>query len=459
MATTMIERHYDDEALIALIENGRADADPHLPGCPPCSAKIESFRLITEALCDQEVWDTRAVALEPVPGTIAHLRAFADRMSDEDTRAEAILQELLAGSREEWMPRLQEHPEWRTAGVVRKLVEKTYSTVVAMPPDAVEMMTVAANIADHLTTIDYSPETVARLRGAAWRDKAYALYYVGQFPEAESALAIAERHFGACGVNEYELARTSVVRALVLRPSGRMQEAMAAAELSAATFEHFADPNKTVNAHVMRAQMLFTQERYREAIELLDALEQRFEAVIDVQTHVVLLNNLAHSYRKVGQRDLAMMYYEMVSAIYEERGMATESARARWSVAAIVAESGDVTAALRRYEQVSCDFETLGMTSESALVSLDRAEILLSQERYSDVERLCRHAMTLFENAGLSYTARAMTALAFVQEAAQKRTADRVLIQQTRDYLRRLPAQPNLLFAPPPLPPGSFELA
>jgi hypothetical protein len=54
-------------------------------------------------------------------------------MTDEDSRAETILQELLAGSREEWMPRLNEHPEWRTAGVVRKLIAQVYTTVVAMP--------------------------------------------------------------------------------------------------------------------------------------------------------------------------------------------------------------------------------------------------------------------------------------------------------------------------------------
>jgi tetratricopeptide (TPR) repeat protein len=448
----MIERHYDDEALIALIENNRAIADAHLPACQPCSAKIESFRMISDALCDQDIWDASTIRSEPVPATIANLRAFADRMSDEDTRAEAILQELLAGPREEWMPRLEEHPEWRMAGVVRKLIAQTYSVVVAMPPDAVELTSLATDIADQLTSADYSADTIARLRGAAWRDKAYALYYVGQFTDAETALFTSERHFSYCLVNEYELARLGIVRALILRPAARLDEAMAAAEFSAATFEQFADANKTVNAQVMRAQLLFSKEQYRDAVTLLDAVEQRFESKMHVQTHVVLLNNLAHAYRKVGQADLAMMYYQMVSAIYDERGMATESARTRWSVATILADHGDLAVALRHYEQLASDFDRLGMTSEAALVSLDRAEILLSQGRYDDVERLSRYAMSLFEGAGLSYTARAMTALAFIQEAAQKRTANRVMICQAREYLKRLPTQPNLLFAP--LPPS-----
>src|SRR5688572_14424395 len=109
----MIERHYDDEALISLLGSNRAGTDAHLPSCVPCSTKIDSFRTIAGALHDGDVWDQRELRTEAVPATIAALRAFADRMVDEDTRAETILAELLAGSRETWRPRLQEHPEWR----------------------------------------------------------------------------------------------------------------------------------------------------------------------------------------------------------------------------------------------------------------------------------------------------------------------------------------------------------
>src|SRR5689334_11376704 len=114
----MIERHYDDETLISLLESRRDATDTHLPSCPPCSGKLESFRTICSDLHDADVWDKREIRTEAVPTTIATLRAFADRMADEDTKAEAILAELLAGPRDSWMPRLEFHPEWRTTGVV-----------------------------------------------------------------------------------------------------------------------------------------------------------------------------------------------------------------------------------------------------------------------------------------------------------------------------------------------------
>lgn len=447
---TMIERHYDDEALIALIENNRDAADLHLPNCPPCSAKIESFRMISDALCEQDLWDTRPPASDPVPATIANLRAFADQMSDEDTRAEAILQELLAGSREEWLPRLNEHPEWRMAGVVRKLIAKTYAMVVSMPPDAVEMMAVATNIAEQLDPADYPSSTVARLRGAAWRDKAYALYYVGQFSEAEAALFASERHFSSCLVNEYELARNGIVKALVLRPFERFAEASEVAARSARTFEWYGDADKTVSARLAEVHMLFSRGMYTQAEITLVDLERQISVSTDVGTHARVLGNLGYCYRRLGKVELSIQYYDCASALLDDIGARTETVRIRWSVAVMLAEAGKVSDACERLSHLTREMEYLGMTSEAAVAALDVAELLLAQNRYDEVGEICRSAMQAFEHAGLSYTARAMTALAFIQEATRQRRADQVLVRTVRDYIRKLPAQPNLLFAPAP---------
>ena len=87
------------------------------------------------------------------------------------------------------------------------------------------------------------------------------------------------------------------------------------------------------------------------------------------------------------------------------------------------------------------------MTVDAALASLDVAELLLAQDRYEEVEEICRSTMQAFELAGLSYTARALTALAYIREAAIQRRADRTLVRNVREYIRELPRQPNLLFA------------
>jgi tetratricopeptide (TPR) repeat protein len=447
----MIERHYDDEALISLIESNRADSDVHVPSCKPCGEKIESFRMIADAMTDRNVWDSREVRTEGVPATIATLRAFADRMTDEDIRADAILRDLLLGSREEWLPRLEQNPEWRTAGVVRKLIDRAYAEVVKMPPDAVAMTTLATAIADGLDPDSHPSDTVARLRGSAWRAKGYALFYVGQFTAADSAVAESARSFDACMINEYELARLGIVKALVLRPFERYSEASDVALASADTFSRHGDMEKMVSAKLAEVPMLIARNRHREAELLLLELEHRVSGSVHVETHARVLGNLGQVYKKLGKVEAAIHYFDCASALLDDIGARTETLRIQWNVAVMLAEAGHVADACNRLTVLTREMEHLGMTNDAAIASLDVAELLLAQSRYHEVSEICRSTMQAFELAGLSYTTRALTALAYIREAANKKRPDRTLVRHVRQYIRELPQQPNLLFALPPL--------
>src|SRR5215211_2811437 len=102
----MVERHYDDETILALLEEERLGSDPHLTACPPCAEKLDTYRTVSDVLHEHNVWDSAPVRRDPLPETVATLRAFADRMAFEDMQAQEYVQELLTGAREEWMPRL-----------------------------------------------------------------------------------------------------------------------------------------------------------------------------------------------------------------------------------------------------------------------------------------------------------------------------------------------------------------
>jgi hypothetical protein len=96
------------------------------------------------------------------------------------------------------------------------------------------------------------------------------------------------------------------------------------------------------------------------------------------------------------------------------------------------------------------EFDALHMTSESALASLDLAELVLADSQFEKVEEICYAAMRSFERAGISYTTYAVTALGYIRESAHRRTVDQKLVRRVRDYIRRLPSEPALLFAESP---------
>lgn len=450
MGSMMIERHYDDEALTALLDADRSDSDAHLLSCTDCTEKLESFRIIAEALEDRDVWDAREVRAEAVPSTIATLRAFADRMTDEDSAAETLLTELLAGDRETWLPRLTGHPEWRTAGVVRKLIDAASRAIDTMPPDAVEMTALATEIAENLDASTFPSDTIPRLRGAAWRERAYALYYTGRYLDAESAIFTAERHFSDCRLPEYDTARLGIVRALVLRAFERFDEAEQAAARSAETFAPFEDFERIASSRLAEVHLLFSRSSYTRAVAILMDLNRKFAHTGSVDTHARVLGNLGYGYRKLGRLSDAIHHYKFAADLLEAAGVVTETVRVRWNIAATLAEAGRVNAAYDELLAVMPEMERLGMASEAAANALEIAELLLARERYDEVEQLCRSAYEIFGRAGVSYTLRAQTAVAYIHEAVNQRRLTKAMVQDVRQYIRRLPAQPTLLFAPAP---------
>jgi tetratricopeptide (TPR) repeat protein len=447
----MIERHYDEEALISLLESRREATDTHLPSCPPCSGKLDSIRTIAGALRDRDVWDKREIRTEAVPATIATLRAFADRMVFEDTKAEAILTELLAGARETWMPRLQAHPEWRTAGVARKLIESATRAIDTMPPDAVEMTALATEVADHLDQTEFPSDTIPRLRGAAWRERAYALYYTGNYVDADRAIFVSESHFSSCVVNEYELGRLGIVRALVLRAFERVAEAVEATAQSADIFLQHDDLARLASARMAHARLLYDRGEFATAEAALIAIEKRLRDSTFFDTHARVLSNLAFCARKLGRVDEAVQRYSLASALFAELDNRPEAVRLRWGVTLMLAETGRFADAYQRLNTLMPEMEQLGMASEAALNALTLAELLLAEQRYGEVAEICQHAIASIQRSGLGYTARALTALAFMREAAEQQKASKKLVRNVHDYISRLRVQPNLLFAPPPL--------
>jgi tetratricopeptide (TPR) repeat protein len=442
----MIERHYDDDALAMMLE-AEAWSDGHLGDCAECSGRMGSFRLVTDALRDASTWDTRELDGRPDSRTIASLRAFAQSADFEDATAGTYVRTLLAGARDTWKVVLAVHPEFRTAGMVRRLLAETDRALDTAPADAVELTALATDIADHL---EDAGDSISRLRGIAWRDHAYALFYTGQFVEAERAVNIADRHFGECLVDEYDRARLGVVKALVFRTFERFTEATAIAEASKQTFLRHGDLSRFASAQMAEAHLLFSAREFEKAAELLTAVEAKLQHSADAATHARVCGNLAYCYWNLGQPDVALQYHDATAAMLEALDVRTEAARQRWLTASMLAKAGRIDEAERRLRAVREDFVALDMTSEAALVSLDVADLLLARGLFDEVEDVCRSAMRLFENAGVNHTARALTALAFIREAAANRKATPQMVRHVRDFIQRLPHSERLLFVPPP---------
>jgi tetratricopeptide (TPR) repeat protein len=439
----MIEQHYDEEVLAGFLAEpiDSAARDRHLAGCSLCKQTLNSIRDTAGLLKQPDVWSRESFSSAPRPETLAFLRNVQRTMSDEDAAAEVYVKQLLAGTRETWAGRLAEHPEWRTAGVVRKLIAATDRAIDVMPADAVEITRLASNVADNLADSDRA----AQLRGSAWYEFGYALLYTGAYGDALDALATAESYFLAVRTANHELGRLYLVRAMVYRALERSGDSLPVIASAAAIFREYGDKDRSYAAKLAEGLALYSSRRFREALRL--NLEIANEETVAARWRAAAQQNAATCYRELGDFDAAIEHFVKAIGAFECAGMMSFRAKARWTLARIFVARTQYEPALRMLGELRGEFEELGMANDVAIVSLDIAEVLIATERHSEIAAACRPAMSYFERAQLTESEGARTAVTYLCEAALAGKATSSLVSDLRMAFIAQAKRPELIQA------------
>jgi hypothetical protein len=87
------------------------------------------------------------------------------------------------------------------------------------------------------------------------------------------------------------------------------------------------------------------------------------------------------------------------------------------------------------------------MVTDAALAGLDIADALLALGQTKPIVDLATRLFRVFTEAGM--LTGALTAIAYIKEAAAVGTLTSAALQSVRTFLRRAERQPDLLFEPP----------
>ena len=448
----MVERHYDEESLIAILHSGEAavSSDKHLSACASCVETLDAYRVIIEVMKEESVWSHRDPHAEGAARGAAMLRIRVATIENEDVSAEGLVAQLLTSPRQWWRSTVISDERYQNAGVVRRLTELSEKKIQTTPPEAVELAVAALAAAE---TLPENEETL-QIRGAAFRQHAFSLFYIGDFTKALASVERAQEVLEQCTVSEYALARLNIVRALVYRAQERHDDAIALTRRSASTFRVFGDRQRLASAIMTEAYLLIYVRSYSPALALLVDLEKNYAGDLDAATRARALGNIAICCSNLGRVREALDSYQIAAAIFDELGSETEAARLRYCIAILLAAEGKQADAKLRLRAVQTEFERLGMLHTAVVAGLDLAELALLDNDFREVESLCRSAIRQFEAAGVAYSSEALTALTFLREAAEQRRATQEIVWHVKTYIRRLPDEPALLFAPAPLQPA-----
>jgi tetratricopeptide (TPR) repeat protein len=433
--------HPDDEDLFELLVPELSDdaedleeTASHVSQCIPCTKRVEELQTLSR--------------VKPDPAKLREGAAMDRLIRAESAAATDLLGELLTGPSQWWRTRVLGRPDAITYGFAVALVKHAIGLLNTSPVEALEAGSIAVAVSERLRVDAYPFDLVITARANAWREHAYTLFYIGRLDEAMRAIDVAERLVKQTPKPEMDLARTELVRASVLYARDRVAEAIALAEHAGEIFEELGDRPGYVKARMTEGTLRYRGGDMAGALTIWLGLEND-PIVQEAGTLGLLLHNIGHAYRDMGEFARARTYLERAIAEYEARGMDVEMVRMRWVAGQMLVLAGDTADGLRVLQQTRREFERLGMELEAGLVGLEMAEALLIKGDTESVARICRTVLDRFVQQGM--TSRAITALAYLREAVAVEKATPALLREMRDFLRALPQNPGSTVAPPPL--------
>lgn len=444
--------HYDDELLFQYAEGTcpiREEVEAHVSGCAVCAAELDAQREIVETLKAAAVWDDKADA--PAGAPPSTFTSMAQRLASEDARARVVLDDVLSKPSTWWRNTIWNSEGGRTAGMVRQLLDRYGSLLNSSPAKAIDVTTLAMEISDDLSIVEYPSDFVIGLRAQSLRSYAYVLWIMGKNREALAATDRAEGLFLQTPLPNYEMARLGLVRAHIYSSMERTAEAIELTRASAETFAEYGDRSRYLDAKTTEAIMQFRNGAHAEALAVWQSVEH--DPSLSDLTRVRVVHNIGVAHREMGHVNEAVDYLTRAAAEFEMLGITTERTRARWAMGQLLASANRIPDSLPVLRQAWREFEELGMEADAALAALELAEGLLTLGQPAEVPAICRTLLDRFTRAGM--TSRAITALAFLREAIAIGQATPAHVRHVHDFLRGLPAQAARLFAPPPA--GSLE--
>lgn len=439
--------HFDDEKLFEYVEGTSpiaSDIELHVASCEECSVEVNEQREIIANLSDQEVWQNGPASAPRQ--FVVNVAAFADQARNEDEAASALCNEVLNGPHSWWPQRLRKAANTQTAGVVKQLLVRWREMLEHNPAAALQITTLALEVANALDVAQYPCDYVVKLRAQACRDHAFVLSFMGRHPEAITFVDRAQRLFDQVPLPEYDLARVALVKATILRHVDRTAEAVALARGAAETFLRFGDRSRYLNTRITEAAILYDGGSIHEALAVWEELEG--DPGLDDVSAVRIMHNLALCYTQLRQPERAAEYGRECVAQFEMLGMETERTRSRWLLGGALVACGKTREAVPLLRAAWREFEQFGMTSDAGVAALELAEALLMTGDSEEVPAICREVISQFTRAGMA--SRAITALSFLREAVAIGHATPSLVRHVHTFLRELPEEQPRLFAPAP---------
>lgn len=439
-------RHYTMGDLLAYLDDNEevvnvAAVAAAVASCAACAARLNELQAFALLVADRETWRE----VHPTthnPPRITDVLTEADRLARQKGAAEYDLAALMATPLETWPLYLAAHPSAATEALVRRIVDLAVAELERQPAESLALLDAADLVAGRVNDQNGQFEC----RSEVWKNRANALRILGRYEEALSATVMAERFTEEIATGGFMLAQIIYTRGTVLFKMGRFAETIQTARDASKRFAEYGDVKRVIHARNLEAVALTEQGQTAEGLRVYLLIAHQLQQLDDPQMTARVTENIAVSHQHLGNYVEARTYAVAAQERYRALGAESEIIRADWTLGAIDLLVGETDAGLSRLRCAAASFEALGMLADAGFVKLALTEELLRIEQWDEAGTMAGQAAEAFARAGAKL--HLSTALAFLRQAVQQRSATLELVQYVRDYVKA--DEEERVFAPPP---------
>lgn len=436
-------RHFTTADLLAYLNEHEdvAAVAVAVSSCTTCAGRLLELQDF-ERLVASEVTLKEVNVPAGQPPKIMDVLRDADRVAREKRSAELDFKALIAEPVETWTAYFGAHPAAPTEGLVRRVMDAAVEEFDRKPAHALELLDAVDSIAGRIDDRQGQLEC----RSEVWKNRANALRMLGRYEEALDATVTAERFGEEVRTGAFIRAQILYTRGTVLFKMGRFAETIKAAREASYRFAEYGDMKRVIHARNLEAIALTEQGETAEGLRVYLLIAQQLQQVDDPQMKARVAENIAVSHRRLGNYDEARTYALAAQERYRELKADSEIIRIEWTVGLIDLLVGETQVGLERLRGAAAAFEGLGMLADAGFVKLALTEELLRLEEWDEAGVMAGEAAETFARAGARL--HLSTALSFLREAVQRRSATLELVKYVREYVTA--DEEGRSFEPPP---------
>lgn len=426
-------RHYTTADLLAYLDENEdlvdvAEVAAAVASCTTCAALLAELHGFGRLIADREIW--REVHATPgQPPSIMDVLTETDRMAHEKQAAEYDFVALIATPLETWPLYLAARPSAPTEALVRRIVDAAVVELERQPAYSLALLDAADSVAGRVS----GQNGQCDCRSEVWKNRANALRILGRYEEALSATVMAERFAEEIATGGFMLAQIIYTRGTVLFKMGRFAETIQAARDAGFRFAEYGDVKRVIHARNLEAMALTEKGETAEGLRVYMLIAQQLQQLDDPQMTASVTKNIAVSHRRLGNYNDATTYTLAAQQLYRALGAESEIIRSEWTLGVIDLRVGETDCGLPRLRRAAAAFEALGMLADAGFVKLDLTEELLRLEEWDEAALMAAEAAETFARSGAKL--HLSTALSFLREAVQGRSATPELVRYVREYV------------------------